>query len=67
MRKKIEKSFWDMEIIGNRRKKLLLTKKIVLGMEFHHRKDQKRFEVSSPRKFHDDGGSCSLFVIFKRF
>ena len=41
--------------------------KFIPGVEFHNRKDQKRFEVSSSRKFHDDGRSRTLLVLFKRF
>ena len=43
MRKKIEKKFWDMEIIGNRRKRVMLPKLFLPTVRKNCSSDQEQF------------------------
>merc|ERR1711936_1179593 len=42
----------------------MMSKQIKFGAKSHIWKNPKRFEISSPRKFHDDGRSRTLFGFF---
>ena len=54
MRKKIEKNFWDMEIIGNRRKKkYVLRKSDVRAKNFVKTKEEKKTVLLHFVNFHN--------------